>query len=161
MKMSKKFNRHLILNAILGCGIPTGVINGLLAYYTGHEKDFMGAAIDMNFTIAAVALILSLLMFPLMTKLAHTLPEPGVNRSDIALFASLPAKTLPLALVLTVVATLIFGIIPAVILGFFSPAPMSVLNFAILKGVYTGAVAVPVNYIAVAMAKLCAAEAQA
>lgn len=158
--MSKKFNKHLILNAVLGCGVPTGVINGLLAYYTGHEKNFVSAAIDMNLTLAAVAFILTVIMFPLYLKLAHTLPDPEVTRQDVPLLNALPTKTMSLALAMTFGVTLVFGIVPSILVGLTSPQVIGVTSFAVIKSIYTGIAAVPVNYIAVAMAKLVKQERQ-
>ena len=159
--MRKEFKNHLLKSAILGCGIPTGIINGLITYFTGHEKTFMEAAIDMNITIAALSFIVAVLVYPIMLKLSHTLPDPGISRDEMPFFKSLPTNTFALSAVIMIIITIIFGVIPTGVFAIFKPASISVINYTIFKAVYTGIVAVPVNYIATAMAKFTALQVKA
>lgn len=160
--MSKEFRNHVLKSAIIGCALPTGVINGLLAYFTGHAMTFSQAAMDMIISIAAVAFIVTLIVYPLMRKFAHTLPEVGAQKQDLSLFKSLPTGIFPLSLTLTLIMTVAFALIPTALLYLAPmPAEISVLHFALFKAVYTGIVAAFVNYISTTMSRLTAPSAQA
>lgn len=149
--MNKEFRNKVLFTAILFCGVPTGIINGLIAYFTAHAMTFGAAGLDLAITMSAVAFITTLIVYPLGKKTASKLPDIG----QPGIYAKLPQGTLALSVAITLIITVVFVAIPFALMSLLpSPSAIEALPYSIFKGIYSVPVAASTNFIANAVAKI-------
>lgn len=149
--MSKKGFWKLVLSAILTCGLPTGIINGMLAYYSGkgQQLDFAHVAFDATLTVVCCALIITPLVMGIGKKMAQKgkLPVPSDTKADHPFLALFPSNIWLATLAVTLLSVILFSGVPVALASAMGFGTMSGTTWAMVKGAYSLIFVLPANVI--------------